>query len=194
VTGAAVFVDRDGVINELVPDDVSHRRESPLAVADVALVDGAAEALRRLSAAGWPLVGVSNQPAAAKGRVTLAELEAVQRRVIELLDREGVRFDDFRICFHHPAGVVPELTGTCECRKPAPGMLLDAARALGLDPLGSWMIGDTDADVLAGRSAGCRTILVENPGSSHKRSGGAEPDAHTADLAAAATLILRAGE
>jgi D-glycero-D-manno-heptose 1,7-bisphosphate phosphatase len=163
-------------------------------VADVALVDGAAEALRRLSAAGWPLVGVSNQPAAAKGRVTLAELEAVQRRVIDLLDREGVRFDDFRICFHHPAGVVPELTGTCDCRKPAPGMLLDAARALGLDPLGSWMIGDTEADVLAGRSAGCRTILVENPGSSHKRSGGTEPDAHAADLAAAATLILRAGE
>jgi D-glycero-D-manno-heptose 1,7-bisphosphate phosphatase len=194
VTGAAVFVDRDGVINELVMDDTSQRPESPLTVADGVLVDGAAEALGRLSAAGWPLVGVSNQPAAAKGLVTLPQLEAVQRRVIELLGREGVRFDDFRICFHHPAGVVPELTRTCDCRKPAPGMLLDAGRALGLDPSRSWMIGDTDADVLAGRSAGCRTILVENPGSSHKRSGDAAPDAHAADLAAAATLILRAGE
>lgn len=194
MTGAAVFVDRDGVINELVMDDASERPESPLAVADVVLVDRAAEALRRLSAAGWPLVGVSNQPSAAKGLVTLPELGAVQRRIIELLAREGVRFDDFRVCVHHPAGVIPELTRTCDCRKPAPGMVLDAAHALGLDPSRSWMIGDTDADVLAGRSAGCRTILVENSGSSHKRAGGAAPDAYAADLAAAATLILQAGE
>ncbi len=191
MTDAAVFVDRDGVINELVGEPASGRPESPLAVADVALIDRAAEGLRGLSQAGWRLVGVSNQPAAAKGLVTLTELEAVQRRIVELLDREGVRFDDFRVCWHHPSGVVPELTGTCDCRKPAPGMLLDAAHALGLDPSESWMIGDTDADVLAGRSAGCRTILVENSGTSHKRSGGAPPDAYAADLAAAAALILR---
>ena len=191
---AAVFVDRDGVINKLVPDAATGRPESPLAVADVALVDRAAGALRTLSRAGWRLVGVSNQPAAAKGLATLPELEAVQRRVIDLLDREGIRFDDFRLCFHHPAGVVPELARACNCRKPAPGMLLDAADALGVSPLQSWMVGDTDADVLAGRSAGCRTILVENSGSSHKRSGTAVPDAYAADLAAAAELILRSGE
>ena len=194
MTERGVFVDRDGVINELVVDASSDCPESPLAVADVALVDRAAEALRDLSQAGWRLVGASNQPAAAKGHVTLPELEAVQGRVIELLARDGVRFDDFRLCFHHPAGVVPELTRTCECRKPAPGMLHDAASALGLDLAQSWMIGDTDADVLAGRSAGCRTILVENSYSSHKRSSGAVPDAYAADLAAASALILRREE
>jgi len=191
VNCAAVFVDRDGVINELVLDAATGRPESPLAVADVALVDRAAEALRDLSRAGWRLIGVSNQPAAAKGVTTLPELEAVQRRVVELLDRERVRFDDFRLCFHHPAGVVPELARRCDCRKPAAGMLLDAAEALGVSPSQSWMVGDTDADVLAGRSAGCRTILVENSASSHKRSGTAVPDAYAADLAAAAELILR---
>ena len=121
-------------------------------------------------------------------------MESVQGRVVELLASEGVRFDDFRLCLHHPAGVVPELTGSCDCRKPAPGMLFEAANTLGLDLSRSWMIGDTDSDVIAGRSAGCRTILVENPGSSHKRSGRVAPDARVADLAGAAAVVLRREE
>ncbi len=103
-------------------------------------------------------------------------------RVLELLAAEGVRFDASRLCLHHPDGVVAELSGPCDCRKPAPGMLLDAARALGLDLGGSWMLGDTDADVAAGRAAGCRTVLIEHPASAHKRGGGASPDLIAADL------------
>jgi D-glycero-D-manno-heptose 1,7-bisphosphate phosphatase len=191
VSARAVFVDRDGVINELVLEAATGRHESPLAVADVALIDGAAAALRALSDESWRLVGVSNQPAAAKGLVTVAELEAIQGRVLELLALEGVRFDDFRLCLHHPAGVVPELTSVCNCRKPAPGLLLEAAVALDLDPSRSWMIGDTDADVAAGQAVGARTILVENPGSSHKRLRGVLPAARAPDLAAAANCIFR---
>jgi len=190
VKGAAVFVDRDGVINELVVDPASGRRESPLTVPEVALIDGTADALRRLSRAGWRLIGVSNQPAAAKGIVPLPEIEAVQERVIELLSDEGVHFDDFRLCLHHPDGVVPELAGRCDCRKPAPGMLLAAADAFDVDLAACWMIGDTDADILAGRSAGCRTVRVEHPGSAHKRSGAAPPDNTADSLATAADLVL----
>jgi D-glycero-D-manno-heptose 1,7-bisphosphate phosphatase len=194
VTGGApaVFVDRDGVINELMPDPVSGRPESPLRLDDVRLIPGAAAALRDLANAGWRLVGVSNQPSAAKGLLTLDELHAIQSRVLELLGAEGARLDDFRLCLHHPEGVVPELSGECDCRKPAPGMLLAAAEALRLDLRRSWMVGDTDGDVQAGRAAGCRTILVEHPPSAHKRTAALEPDAVVADLAAAAGIILGA--
>jgi D-glycero-D-manno-heptose 1,7-bisphosphate phosphatase len=147
--------------------------------------------LRRLAEAGWRLIGVSNQPAAAKGAISLPELQAIQAQVVELLAAEGAMFDDFRLCWHHPEGVVPELIGVCDCRKPAPGMLLAAARHLGIDLTRSWMVGDTDADVFAGQAAGCATILIEQPGSAHKRGGDAHPDGRAPDLATAADLILR---
>jgi D-glycero-D-manno-heptose 1,7-bisphosphate phosphatase len=190
----AVFVDRDGVINELVPDPISGRPESPLRASDLRLVPGASAALGSLANAGWSLVGVSNQPAAAKGVVSVEELKAVQARVLELLAAEGVRFDAFKLCLHHPEGVVRDLTGVCECRKPAPGMLLEAALELGVDPTDSWMVGDTDGDVAAGQAAGCHTVLVEYPGSTHKRDGVPHPDTMVPDLAAAATVILAGRE
>jgi D-glycero-D-manno-heptose 1,7-bisphosphate phosphatase len=187
---AAVFFDRDGVVDELVPDPASGLPESPLAPEQVVLIAGAADALRRLRDAGYVLVGTSNQPAAAKGIVALEQLNDVQARVLDLLERAGAEPDAFRICFHHPAGVVPELTHACNCRKPSPGMLLDAAAELGLDLSESWMIGDTDADVETGAAAGCRTILIDNPDSAHKRGGTARTDTTAADLAAAADFIV----
>ncbi len=187
----AVFVDRDGVINELVPDSISGLPESPLRARDVVLIEGAAAALRSLAAAGYLLVGVSNQPAAAKGKVPLQQLDAVQSRVLVLLAAQGVQFDEFRICRHHPDGVVPELSGACACRKPAPGMLLDAARSLGIDLANSWMIGDTDADVIAGQTAGCKTILVHHRGSEHKRGLDTAADMMVPTLEHAARLLGR---
>jgi D-glycero-D-manno-heptose 1,7-bisphosphate phosphatase len=186
----AAFLDRDGVLNAAVPDPVSGAPESPLQVGDVRLLPGAAAAARQLAEAGYALVCVSNQPAAAKGKATLEQLLAVHERVLELLARERVRLDASRLCPHHPEGVVPELSGPCACRKPAPGMLLGAAAALGLDLGASWMLGDTDADVAAGRAAGCRTALIKYPGSAHKRSGGASPDLLASDLADGAAPLL----
>jgi D-glycero-D-manno-heptose 1,7-bisphosphate phosphatase len=186
----AAFLDRDGVLNDLVPDPRTGMPESPLAPEQVVLLPGAANAVKRLRAAGYVLVGVSNQPAAAKGIVSPEALERVQARTLELLEWEGAVFDDFEICPHHPEGVVPELARVCDCRKPAPGMLFRAARKLDLDLGASWMIGDTDADVETGAAAGCRTILVENPRSAHKRSGAADPDLRAHDVAAAAEFMV----
>jgi D-glycero-D-manno-heptose 1,7-bisphosphate phosphatase len=186
----AVFLDRDGVLNALVPDPLSGRCESPLQPGDVRLLPGAAAAARELAEAGFALVGASNQPAAAKGTITLEQLLAVQERVLELLLAEGVRFDGFYLCTHHPDAVVADLRGPCDCRKPAPGMLLQAAAELELDLSASWMIGDTDADVGAGRAAGCRTVLLENPSSDHKRRGGAAADIIAVDLSAAVAEIV----
>jgi D-glycero-D-manno-heptose 1,7-bisphosphate phosphatase len=190
---AAVFFDRDGVLTKLIPDPESGLPESPLHPRQVELEPNAAVALSRLRERGYALVGVSNQPAAAKGTVPLERLHAVQARVLELLERDGVVPDAFMVCFHHPEGSIPELTRTCDCRKPAPGMLLAAARELGLDLGASWMIGDTDGDIAAGVAAGCRTIMIQSSGGAHKRSGTMGADACAQDLAAAAALIL-AGE
>jgi D-glycero-D-manno-heptose 1,7-bisphosphate phosphatase len=181
------------VLNEASPDPVSGVPESPLSVEDVRLIPGAPAAAAALAAAGYGLVCVSNQPAAAKGKVTVARLEAVHARVVELLARAGVELVASYLCLHHPEAVVPELAGPCECRKPAPGMLLNAADTLGLDLAASWMLGDTDADMVAGQAAGCRTVLIEYPLSAHKRLGGASPDLSAVDLADAAAQLLDHG-
>lgn len=179
----AAFLDRDGTLNELVPDRASGLPESPLCSADVRLIQGAAGAARALALAGFALVCVSNQPAAAKGKVPLERLLDVHERVIALLGEEGVHLDASRLCLHHPEGVVAELTGPCACRKPAPGMLLDAAQELGLDLASSWIVGDTDSDVAAGAAAGCQTMLIEHPGSVHKRLQVVKPDVLAESLA-----------
>jgi D-glycero-D-manno-heptose 1,7-bisphosphate phosphatase len=189
VSTPALFLDRDGVINELAFDPVDGRCESPLRPEDAHLVPGAAAALRTLQDGDALMVVVSNQPAAAKGKATLADLRAVHDRIVELLAQEGVRIADWRYCHHHPEAVMPELRGPCGCRKPQPGMLLDAAREHDIDLGRSWMIGDSDADVEAGRAAGCRTILIEHPGSAHRRSADVRPTTRARDLRTAGTLL-----
>jgi D-glycero-D-manno-heptose 1,7-bisphosphate phosphatase len=186
----AAFFDRDGVVNELVRDPATGFFESPLVPGDVVLKPGVAGALKRLRNAGYLLIGISNQPAAAKGSVNLEQLRSVQARVEDLLQAEQLEADAFRLCFHHPEGVIAELALVCDCRKPAPGMLLAAASELDIDLARSWMIGDTDSDVAAGAAAGCRTVLVEDLASSHKRSGGSKPDARAPDLDGAVECIL----
>jgi D-glycero-D-manno-heptose 1,7-bisphosphate phosphatase len=191
--GRAVFLDRDGVLNAGAPDPASGLLESPLRIEDVRLLPGVAAALAELTQAGYALVCVSNQPAAAKGKTTVGRLCALHDRVLGLLAREDVCLDASCLCPHHPEGIVAELSGPCACRKPAPGMLLDAAGALGLDLGRSWMLGDTDADVLAGAAAGCRTVLIEYAGSAHKRLSATSPDLRAADLTDAIAQLLDHG-
>ena len=181
---AAVFVDRDGVINEPVWDQRTQSYESPYRPEDVALVPGAAQALADLTA--FQLVLVSNQPSAAKGQTTLAQLDAVHERVAELLRTAGVELDGVYYCHHHP-----DFTGPCDCRKPAPGLLLDAAAALDLDLAASWMVGDADTDVTAAHAAGAKAVLVEHPHTAHRRRGAVTPEHTAPDLARAAALIAR---
>ena len=183
-------MDRDGVLNALRPDPLTGKPESPLKPEDVALLPGVATALRSLTDGGWLLVGVSNQPSAAKGKASLETLQAVHSRVLHMLAAEGALFDEFRLCLHHPDGLIPGLAKECECRKPAPGMLLAAAADLEIDLAGSWMVGDTDTDVEAGTRAGCRTILVAHGPSTHKRRGAGRADSEASDFPAAVRIIL----
>lgn len=188
--GPTVFLDRDGVLNEYAVDRATGLLDSPFRPEDVTLVTGAAEAAARLSGAGFTLVCVTNQPAAAKAKASVERLLEVHRRVVELLAADGVVLATSRLCWHHPEGVLPELSGRCECRKPEPGMLLDAAGEIGVDVGASWMVGDTDIDVGAGRAAGCRTALLDYPGTAHKRSSNVRPDLFAADLQGAVAQIL----
>jgi D-glycero-D-manno-heptose 1,7-bisphosphate phosphatase len=190
-----VFVDRDGVLNALAPDPTTGLPESPLDLDALRLLPGVGAALRQLRLAGYLLVCVTNQPAAAKGAATVASLEAVHARVLQLLRDEGIEFDSSEMCLHHPNGVVPELAVVCACRKPEPGMLLHAAALLGIDLGRSWIVGDSTSDVEAGERAGCRTVLIEHLPSAHRRTGerpAGDGGALADDLPAAVNVIISA--
>jgi D-glycero-D-manno-heptose 1,7-bisphosphate phosphatase len=186
----AAFLDRDGTLNQAVPDPDSGMPESPLSVDDVRLLPGAAAAAGKLADAGYALVCVSNQPAAAKGKVAVGQLLAVHERALTLLAEQGIQVEISLLCLHHPDGVLGELSRPCACRKPAPGMLLDAAAELELDLGSSWMLGDTDTDIAAGHAAGARTVLIEYPPSAHKRSGTSTQELLATDIADAAARLL----
>ncbi len=144
----AVFLDRDGVINRKPPEgDYVTRWE------DFHILPGVVEGVALLNRAGFTVIVVTNQRCIAKGLVTVVELENIHQRMAELLAGSGAIIDGAFYCPH-------EIEPVCECRKPAPGMLLSAARLHGIDLSASWMIGDSDIDIRAGRNAGCKTVLL----------------------------------
>lgn len=156
----AVFLDRDGTINKYV----GFLRN----INDYELMPGAAEAIREINRSGYLAIVVTNQPVIARGEVTEAELREIHNKMETLLGREGAYIDALYYCPHHPhkgyAGEIATLKIDCDCRKPKPGMLLKAAADYNIDLSQSWMIGDGENDVLAGRSAGCRAIRIGEDG------------------------------
>jgi D-glycero-D-manno-heptose 1,7-bisphosphate phosphatase len=144
----AVFLDRDGVLNEsLVGADGVPR--PPSGLAEFALVEGAAEACRRLGSLGFLRIVVTNQPDVARGTQQRDVVEAIHQRL-----RDYVSLDDIRVCYHDDDDL-------CDCRKPKPGLLVSAAHDWGIDLASSFMIGDRWRDVEAGQRAGCATILID---------------------------------
>lgn len=157
---AAVFLDRDGVINELVYYEEHGIIDSPFAVGQFRLLPGVTEAVRQLRDDGYKVVLVSNQPGIAKGHMSREAFDRIKERMKKELAKGGACLDGEYYCLHHPEAVVAELRTSCECRKPKPGLLLRAARDFDIDLSNSWLIGDGLTDVLAGKAAGCQTILL----------------------------------
>lgn len=149
----AVFLDRDGTL--------VHPRHYPSRPEDLHLYAGIGPLLRPLQRAGFALVVVTNQSGLARGLFTEADLGRMHNHLSRELAGQDVHLDGIYYCPHHPDGTVAGLAQSCACRKPRPGMILRAAAELGLDPVGSWFVGDILDDVEAGNRAGCRTILVD---------------------------------
>ncbi|MEA4862014.1 MAG: D-glycero-alpha-D-manno-heptose-1,7-bisphosphate 7-phosphatase [Victivallaceae bacterium] len=137
----ACFLDRDGVIN--VEVCYLHEPEK------TELIPGITEALKKLRAAGYLAIVVTNQAGVAKGIFPEEDIARTHARIVELLAAEGAAVDDFFYCPHHP-----DYTGDCDCRKPAPGMIIEAARKWNIDLGASFLIGDRLSDIFAGRNAG----------------------------------------
>ena len=158
----AVFVDRDGTLNEMVYDKTHGIFDSPRKPDEVRLMPKAADFLKTIKKSGYLVIVVTNQPAIAKETLLLKALQAVNERLASLLAAEGTGWDNLRFCPHFPGPVAGknEYTIECDCRKPKPGMLLAAAREFNIDLPASWMVGDGLNDVQAGKAAGCRSILV----------------------------------
>ncbi|MDR5798442.1 HAD family hydrolase [Caballeronia sp. LZ008] len=181
----AIFIDKDGTLLDDVPWNVD-----PL---KMRLAPGALDALRLFSWLELPIFVISNQSGVALGKFDLQALDRVEARLRELAAEAGASFAGIYWCPHHPRGVVPEFTRACECRKPAPGLLLRAACEHGIDLSQSWFIGDILDDVEAGHRAGCRSALIDNGNETEWLKGvGREPDIVAKDLYEAAIAVVNA--
>jgi D-glycero-D-manno-heptose 1,7-bisphosphate phosphatase len=172
----AVFLDRDGVINRKAPEGEYVTRWE-----DMVFLPGVAEAIASLSKVGFSVIVVSNQRCVAKGLLTVHELESIHQRMRQELALNGAFITDIYYCPH-------EKEPRCSCRKPESGMLLAAAQEHDLDLKGSWMIGDSSSDVLAGKNAGCRTVRILND--TGIAQDGADVFAHSL-LEAAQQILLK---
>ncbi len=155
----AVFLDRDGVINRMVVLE-DGRVDTPMTPAQFEMVRDAAPALQKLQGRGFMIIIVSNQPNVGRGSVPMRRFNAMGRKMKAELARHGVHVDDEYYCFHSADAKKKEFRMKCSCRKPEPGMLLEAIKKHRIDPGRSYMVGDSLTDVEAGRRAGVRTALV----------------------------------
>ncbi len=179
VKGRAVFLDRDGVLME----DANYVGN----VERVVVIAGAGEALRRLQTAGYRLLVVTNQSGVGRGYFSREAVEQIHAHLNAEFGQAGVRVDRYYVCPHHPED-------NCDCRKPKPKSLHDAAREFGLDLTQCFMVGDRPSDIQAGINAGTRTVLVlTGVGRETRANAEARPDHVAADISAAAAWILAQG-
>lgn len=169
----AIFLDRDGVINQLILRN--GKAQAPYVIEELALFPGVEEACQSLKEASYLLIVVTNQPDVARGWVNLESVHIINNRLRELLP-----IDDIEICFHTDVD-------QCHCRKPLPGMLLEAAKRWNIDLSQSYMVGDRFGDISAGMSAGCTTILV---GPGDKQGNHPDPHFKVPSLFEAAKIIV----
>ncbi len=152
----AVFLDRDGTINKYV----GFLRD----IDEFELIDDVAESIKTINQSGYLCIVITNQPVIARGEVTFVQLDLIHDKMETLLGREGAYIDKIYFCPHHPDmgfdGEIKELKIDCDCRKPKPGMIIEASKEYNIDLSESYMIGDSKNDILCGKAAGCHTILI----------------------------------
>ena len=154
----AVFLDRDGTINKYVGFLTN--------IDDFELINGVADAIKRINNSEYLAIVITNQPVVARGEVSFDELRRIHNKMETLLGEKGAYVDAIYFCPHHPhkgfLGEIEELKIDCDCRKPKPGMLFRASKDLNIDLKNSWVVGDSETDIEAGIAAGCKTILLNS--------------------------------
>jgi D-glycero-D-manno-heptose 1,7-bisphosphate phosphatase len=181
----AVFLDRDGTINE----EVNYLGDPAL----LKLTPGAAKAIHLLNAHNIPVIVVTNQAGIARGYFTEAQMHLVHQALDLMIAVENAKIDAYYFCPHHPTAGIGEYKTNCSCRKPEPGMLYQAAQDLDLDLSQSYLVGDKLTDIQAGNLAGCQTVLVETgygKAESKTQQDRIEPDRICSDLLNAIDWIL----
>lgn len=154
----AIFLDRDGTINKYVGflKDIN----------DFELIEGVSQAIKLINDSEYLVIVVTNQPVVARGEVSFEDLKMIHNKMETLLGNDGAYIDGIYVCPHHPDSGFPneikELKIDCDCRKPKPGLLFKASKEYNIDLSSSWMIGDSENDILAGKNAGCKTVLIGN--------------------------------
>lgn len=186
----AIFLDRDGTINEYVGFLTN--------INSFRLLPTAAEAIAKINASSYLTIVATNQPVIARGEVTFQELYEIHKKLETELGKKGAYLDDILFCPHHPhrgyKGEIEELKIDCDCRKPKIGMLEQAAEKYNIDLSQSWYVGDTTVDIQTGKNAGMRTVLVETGEAGQDGKYDAVPDYTARNLYDAVDLILSAGE
>jgi D-glycero-D-manno-heptose 1,7-bisphosphate phosphatase len=170
---SAVFLDRDGVINANL--ERNGRPVAPTTLAEFELLPGVVESVQRMKERGYLIIVITNQPDVADGRTARSTVDAMHDLI-----RCKIAVDDIKVCFHNDSA-------GCACRKPKPGMILDAAAEHGIDLARSYVVGDRWRDIAAGRAAGCMTFFVDYD---HKQDGPNFPDRVVKSLPEATSLIL----
>lgn len=154
----ALFLDRDGLICHMVKYPSGF--DNPQQVEDVRLIKGIADVIQLAKSKNWQVIQISNQPGVAKGKQTQQLAADIESRVHNLLREANVGVDATYICQHHPQGVVPQLAIECDCRKPKPGLLLQAAKEHNINLPSSIFYGDKASDVQASEAAGCKSMIL----------------------------------
>ncbi len=153
-TNKAVFIDKDGT---LIPDVPYNVNPDLITISDEVI-----QGLQLLQSEGYLLIIISNQSGVARGYFPIEALKGVEEKIVELLSEHEIKITDFYFCPHYKEGLVKEYIVACNCRKPKPGMILKACEDHDINVATSWMIGDILNDVEAGKTAGCKTVLIDN--------------------------------
>ena len=188
----AVFLDRDGVINPLIFHRDHGIVDSPFTLRQFSVLPGVPRAIRLLNDLGFVVVIASNQPGIAKGHFEPELISKIERKMRTALRQAGARVDATYYCLHHPEAKVKKYRSQCGCRKPAPGLLIQAAKDLNLSLSDSYMVGDGLTDIEAGNAASCITIFIGRWRAEYEQfvtPSDLRPDFIAKDLLEAAKLI-----
>ncbi|MBI2593031.1 HAD-IIIA family hydrolase [Candidatus Daviesbacteria bacterium] len=168
----ALFIDRDGVINQMIRYE--NGWDSPQKLTDVKLVEGIGEVILWANIHKIPVIEISNQPGVAKGKMSQKVSDAIEEKVHKLVKKKGAFINRAYVCYHHPKAVIKKFKEICDCRKPKPGLLLQAAKDLKIDLEQSVMLGDKISDAEAGRASGCKTIIFVHDNDTEDKAGEAK--------------------